>query len=62
MMRSACLTRVALTRVDVHLLSSHLRVAFCTPQCVLVQTLVIHHGELRRLGILQCDHTFQGLF
>ena len=45
-----------------HQSSSRLRVVSCIPQCVLVQTSAIGHGELRRLAILPCNQTFHGLF
>ena len=40
--------------------SLRLRVVSCIPRCV--QTSAIWHGELRRLDILPCSQTFQGLF
>ena len=42
--------------------SSRLQVVPCIPQCVPVQTSPIWHDELRRLDILPCNQTFQGLF
>ena len=42
--------------------SSRLQVLPCIPRRVPAQTWAILHGELRRLGILLCNQTFQGLF
>ena len=42
--------------------SSRLQVVSCIPRCVPVQTSAIWRGEFRRLGILQCNQTFRGLF
>ena len=42
--------------------SSRLKIFSCIPRCLPVQTSEIRHGELRRLGILPCNQTFQDLF
>ena len=42
--------------------SSRLKVFSCIPRCVPVQTSAMRRGELRRLGILPCNQTFQDLF